>query len=58
MQMTITLLETEEAEYVVLSMLMRDVIYFVNLITEMKDVGSHLPAVPNLILCTESLKTL
>ena len=35
-----------EAEYVALSTSMQDVIYFMNLINEMKNVGIHLPKVP------------
>ena len=40
-------LSTTEAEYVALSMAMRDVIYFMNLIDEMKNFGITLPGVPN-----------
>ena len=39
-------LSTTEAEYVALSTAMRDVIYFMNLIDEMKDFGITLPGVP------------
>ena len=45
MQTTIAL-STTEAEYVALSTAMRDVIYFMNLIDEMKNFGIHLPGVP------------
>ena len=43
--MTIAL-STTEAEYVALSKAMRDVIYFMNLIDEMKNFGITLPGVP------------
>ena len=39
-------LSTTEAEYVALSTSMQDVIYFMNLIDEMKTFGIHLPQVP------------
>ena len=45
LQTTIAL-STTEAEYVALSTAMRDVIYFMNLIDEMKDFGITLPGVP------------
>ena len=45
MQTTIAL-STTEAEYVALSTAMRDVIYFMNLIDEMKNFGISLPGVP------------
>ena len=44
LQTTIAL-STTEAEYVALSMAMRDVIYFMNHIDEMKDFGITLPGV-------------
>ena len=46
LQTTIAL-STTEAEYVALSTAMRDVIYFVNLISELKQYGIELPGVPN-----------
>ena len=45
LQTTIAL-STTEAEYVALSTSMRDVIYFMNLIDEMKKFGINLPQVP------------
>jgi hypothetical protein len=45
LQTTIAL-STTEAEYVALSTAMRDVIYFMNLIDEMKNFGITLPGVP------------
>ena len=45
LQTTIAL-STTEAEYVALSMSMQDVIYFMNLIDEMKKFGINLPQVP------------
>ena len=45
LQTTIAL-STTEAEYVALSTAMRDVIYFMNLIDEIRDFGINLPGVP------------
>ena len=45
LQTTIAL-STTEAEYVALSTAMQDVIYFMNLIDEMKNFGITLPGVP------------
>lgn len=44
LQSTISL-STTEAEYVALSTVMRDVIYFINLIEEIRNSGIHLPEV-------------
>ena len=61
LQMTIALLTTE-AEYVALLTSVQDVIYFMNLIDEMKTFGIHLPQVPkpwtfqvSFVICTDSL---
>ena len=45
LQSTISL-STTEAEYVALSTAMRDVIYFINLINEIKEAGIQLPHTP------------